>query len=155
MPWQFELVDRQPTDWNRSLLTQRLESLEHGGLKSSESRRVVVTLVDDAEIRRINAQFLQHDWATDVISFPLEDDAATLGVDGDLLGELVVSMETARREAERVGWSLDDELLLYCVHGLLHLLGYDDLDEESRRTMRQKEREVLARFQLCPKDLQD
>ena len=71
-----------------------------------------------------------------------------------LEGELIVSTETALREAAAHGWTPADELLLYVVHGLLHLCGYDDLTDEARPVMRAREREVLAGWQLVPTGLE-
>jgi probable rRNA maturation factor len=100
-----------------------------------------VLLTGDAEIHRLNREYLGHDSPTDVISFPLSDDATT-----KLEGELVVSLETAARVAGEHGWSLAAETLLYIVHGMLHLCGYDDLSDEVRPKMRQREREILSRL---------
>lgn len=69
-------------------------------------------------------------------------------------GELIVSTETAQREAAAHGWTVDDELLLYVVHGMLHLCGYDDLTDEARPIMRAREREVLSAWQLVPTGLE-
>ena len=69
-------------------------------------------------------------------------------------GELIVSTETALREAAAHGWSPHDEVLLYVVHGVLHLCGYDDLTDEARPAMRVREREVLAGWQLVPTGLE-
>ncbi len=71
-----------------------------------------------------------------------------------LEGEVIVSTETALREAAAHGWSPADEVLLYVVHGLLHLCGYDDLTDEARPLMRAREREVLAGWQLVPTGLE-
>jgi probable rRNA maturation factor len=94
-----------------------------------------VALVNDRAIRRVHRQFLGKDTATDVISFPLDD-----GLPGsDLFGELVISVETARREARARRLRPEDELLLYAIHGALHLAGYDDTTPAKRRRMRRKE----------------
>jgi probable rRNA maturation factor len=123
--------------------------------------------VDDAEIHRVNQQYLGHDYPTDVISFPLhhsadEDETIFPNVEGHnnspdfvtIEGELIVSTETARREATAHGWSPEAELLLYIVHGLLHLCGYDDIADEERPKMRNRERELLALWGLCPTGLE-
>ena len=145
---------------------------------------ISLTLVDDAEIHLVNREFLGHDYPTDVISFRLDEDGSQgLGISdqksgtrsqdvdgGDLgmsvppsstinpqlhlEGELIVSTETALREAAAHGWSPHDEVLLYVVHGLLHLCGYDDLTDEARPAMRVREREVLAGWQLVPTGLE-
>lgn len=126
------------------------------------SAELTVVIVDDATIRRWNREFLGHDWATDVISFPDEDacdapqwdDIQPRGQGRAIAGELMVSAETARREADLRSASIDDELLLYCVHGWLHLCGYDDLTDEERPQMRARERAVLAPLGLIPTDLE-
>lgn len=105
---------------------------------------VSVAVVDDQTIRQLNARYLDHDCATDVLSFVLEQQEEKLD------GQIVVSAQTAQAEAARYGWPPEDELLLYVVHGALHLVGYDDGTPESRQRMRQKEREALARFSLEP-----
>jgi probable rRNA maturation factor len=100
--------------------------------------------VDDATIRPINARHLGHDYATDVLSFLLERT-------GDRLeGEVIVSAETAHRDAPRYHWTPADELLLYVIHGTLHLVGYDDLEPELKRRMRTQERLHLKEFGLIP-----
>jgi probable rRNA maturation factor len=124
------------------------------------SANVTVRLVDDPEIHRLNREFLGHDWPTDVITF-FDDPPTTVGADPHrgrhrhLTGELAVSVDTAAREAVRQGWGVDDELLLYCVHGWLHLCGYDDLTDDERPWMRRRERQLLALFGLTPTDLED
>lgn len=105
---------------------------------------VSVAIVDDKTIARLNAQFLEHEGPTDVLSFVLEHE-------GDRLeGEIVVSADTATRVAAQVGWRADDELLLYVIHGALHLAGLDDLQEAERQQMRAAERQYLAAFGLEP-----
>ncbi|MBS0202534.1 MAG: rRNA maturation RNase YbeY [Planctomycetes bacterium] len=116
------------------------------------SAQISLALVDDAGIHRLNREFLQHDYPTDVISFLLTEPGDLS--ERHLEGELVVSTETAIREAESHGWTADDELLLYVVHGLLHLCGYDDLTDEARPAMRVRERQMLALWQLTPTGLE-
>ena len=84
------------------------------------TRDVRVEEVDDPTIHALNVQYLQHDYPTDVLSFVLEQ------TDNRVEGELIVSADTASREAAEAGWSPHDELLLYVIHGTLHLVGYDD-----------------------------
>lgn len=100
---------------------------------------VSVAMVNDAVIREINRDFLDHDWATDSISFSYEDDP---GPD-ELLGEVVVSAETAQREAQARGVRPEHELLLYVAHGTLHLLGWDDDTPERRDAMNAHAADVL------------
>jgi probable rRNA maturation factor len=99
---------------------------------------ISIALVDQATIHAINRSHLGHDWATDVISFPLSEPwEPALG------GELVVSAEMAAATAAEIGAEPRDELALYIVHGLLHLCGYDDTSEPEAAAMRRRERELL------------
>ncbi len=98
---------------------------------------VSIAIVDDAAIRLLNRRHLQHDYATDVISFDLTDG------DSFLEGEVIVSLTTATREAPLHGWSPADELLLYVIHGTLHIIGLDDKSATSRKAMREAERYYL------------
>lgn len=103
---------------------------------------VSLCYVDNASIRGLNARFLQRDEVTDVLAFPLDDEAAPEGP--RLLGEIVVSVEKAIGEARERGLEVGSEIALYTVHGLLHLLGYDDHTPGETQTMRQAEQDALA-----------
>jgi len=98
---------------------------------------VSVALVDDRTIRRLHRAHLGVDTPTDVLSFPAG------GGPAGLLGEVVASGETAGREAAARGLAAADELLLYVVHGVLHLLGFDDGAPAARKKMRAAERTAL------------
>lgn len=99
-------------------------------------RSLSVAFVTNAAIRRINRKFLGHDFATDVISFPLGT---------DLLGELVISAEYAAGEARARKIPVDEELLRYVAHGILHLLGYDDHRPRDRARMWKRQERELSR----------
>ena len=99
---------------------------------------VSISIVDDATIHRLNREHLDHDWATDVISFVFENE------DGLIDGEIIASVDTAARLAQQAGWSTADELLLYVIHGLLHLAGLDDVALEDRTAMRSAEYDCLV-----------
>jgi len=106
--------------------------------ESVDQGDVSVAIVDDETIHGMNLKYLQHDYATDVLSFRLSSP-------GELFeGEIVVSADTAAREAMRYGWNKADELLLYLIHGTLHLVGHEDASDAERETMRAKERQYLA-----------
>ncbi|MDG2469063.1 MAG: rRNA maturation RNase YbeY [Pirellulaceae bacterium] len=98
------------------------------------SGEISIAIVGDTEMHRLNRQFLDHDYPTDVLSFTLAD------ADDFLAGEIVASIETAEREAVSHGLTREEELLLYVIHGGLHLTGLDDKDEGSRREMRLREK---------------
>jgi probable rRNA maturation factor len=107
----------------------------HGRSRASIS----IALVDDVAIQTLNRIHLGHDWSTDVICFPL-----SAPDDPILAGELVISAEMACTSAREIGADPHNELALYVVHGLLHLCGFDDHEENDAQRMRQRESELLA-----------
>jgi len=98
-----------------------------------------LTLVSDGAIRTLNREYRGKDAPTDVLSFPLEGDGAP-PVPERLLGDVVISVETARRQAADYGAPLQRELYRLLIHGLLHLMGHDHEAVQERRTMRRAER---------------
>ncbi|MBX6312502.1 MAG: rRNA maturation RNase YbeY [Isosphaeraceae bacterium] len=104
-----------------------------------ERATISIALVDDATIREANRRHLDHDWPTDVISFPLSEPG-----DPVLEGELILSAEMAATTARQAGTDPRAELALYLVHGLLHLCGYDDETVAEAAVMRRREAELLA-----------
>jgi probable rRNA maturation factor len=100
---------------------------------------VELTIVDDEEIRRLNAAYRGVGRRTDVLAFPLE----MAGAEGGLLGQVVISAPTAARQARRVGVPLAVELDLLVTHGILHLVGYDDRDPVESDLMHRRERAIL------------
>jgi probable rRNA maturation factor len=101
---------------------------------------VEIAIVDDAEIRRLNRAFRGVGRRTDVLAFPLEVAEAA----GGLVGQIVVSADTARRQARRLGVPLELELRLLVTHGVLHLVGYDDRNPVEAELMHRREREILS-----------
>ena len=109
---------------------------------SIDDARISIAVVDDPTIRGLHRKYLKVDEPTDVLSFVLDRSESSLE------GEVIVSAETARSAAPKYGWPAEDELLLYVVHGMLHLVGYDDTTEETRSEMRRQEHAHLNRFGL-------
>jgi len=114
--------------------------LESEGIKDA---KISLAFVDNPTIHNINKRFLQHDEPTDVITFPLSGHGAKT-----LEAELVIGAEVALEQAKQRGHSVETELCLYVIHGLLHLCGYDDVDERDAAEMRQKERQYLKALGL-------
>jgi len=101
---------------------------------------VHLTFATDALVRRLNGRYRGSLRATDVLAFPLDTPGPSR-----LLGEVIVSAETARRQARRLGVPVGLEIELLVVHGLLHLVGYDDREPQEARLMHAREREILRR----------
>ncbi len=105
-----------------------------------------VAIVDDATIHDLNRERLGHDWPTDVISFVFENDS------GRVEGEVIASSDMASRVCTAAGWSQKDELLLYVIHGMLHLAGLDDIVPEDQLAMRSAEQECLMALAVSRAD---
>lgn len=126
--------DQYPVDSSRfrSQIAQVLENLEETECELS------LLLTDDAEIRQLNKTYRKLDQATDVLSFP-QDEEAVNESGKTLLGDVVISVETAARQAEEHHLSFNEELILLAIHGILHLLGYDhERSPQDARVMKDK-----------------
>jgi len=123
-------------------LRQAVEKVLDGeGVKGPAT--IDIVLCDDSTIRELNKRFLNHDYPTDVLSFLLSENQVVYGAEQGLVGEIIISVETAERNAKRFRQTLENETLRLAIHGTLHLLGYDDETYSQRRTMRRKERQYL------------
>jgi probable rRNA maturation factor len=98
-------------------------------------------MIDDAAITELNREYRGKDRPTDVLSFYQADSPEERN---DVLGDVVISVETAKRQADERGKSLDDELDLLLAHGVLHLLGYTDYTDESARRMQERAAEIIG-----------
>lgn len=144
MPLTIEVNNDQtahPLD-TRRLKRAVKQVLSEAGIKSGE---ISIGIVTDERMHVLNRQYLQHDYPTDVLSFVLDSDDQAHSLDG----EIIASADYAAREAERYGWPTDDELLLYVIHGCLHLVGHDDHTPDGRAAMREAETRHLAEFGLA------
>jgi probable rRNA maturation factor len=113
------------------------------GLLGMENVQVSVVLVGDRRIRELNRTYRFKDRATDVLAFP-QDGGPPLADHPPLLGDVVISVETAARQAARYRRPLERELDLLLVHGLLHLAGYDHLGTEAeRKQMEAMQKKIL------------
>jgi probable rRNA maturation factor len=132
--------DRVPVD-RRKIWTAAcriLKTLGYGGYE------LAVVLVDDREIARLNRRYFRRNRPTNVISFPMMD-GTVASLRAKMLGDVVISAETARRNAAEVGKKPEDEVLFLLIHGILHLVGYDhEKFGEERVAMEAKEQELFA-----------
>lgn len=113
-----------------------------------------ITFMDDDAIQAVNAEFRGKDKPTDVISFALEElseGEVAIVHEQDMpvvLGDIIISIETAQRQAEEYNHTFERELGFLALHGFLHLLGYDHLDEKEERKMFGRQNEILTSFGL-------
>lgn len=130
------------------------KTIEHEGIK--DKFEISIIFVNNTQIQKINKEYRKIDSPTDVLSFPMIEydkpgiiphDEACLEVDYDtgdiLLGDIAISLEKAYEQSKEYGHSFEREVAFLTLHGMLHLLGYDHIDEEDRVLMRQKEEEIL------------
>ncbi|MDO4266612.1 MAG: rRNA maturation RNase YbeY [Eubacteriales bacterium] len=120
---------------------------------------VELLLTDDASIREMNGEFREIDRSTDVLSFPMIEYEAPACFDGFddcpelfhpesgelLLGDIVISMEHVKAQAEEYGHSEEREFAFLIAHSMLHLMGYDHMEEDERRIMEEKQEAILIR----------
>ncbi|MCI5567076.1 MAG: rRNA maturation RNase YbeY [Veillonellaceae bacterium] len=107
---------------------------------------VSITLTDDDFIHRLNKKYRGIDRPTDVLSFALDESVEPDiegGPDVDAIGDIIISMERAREQAAEYGHSIKRETVFLTVHGMLHLLGYDHMEEQDRLEMEAEQRHVM------------
>jgi probable rRNA maturation factor len=145
--------EKEPVSYALKLLLRlAVEStLEYEGVDAS--CEVSLTFVDNEQIHEMNLQFRGVDRPTDVLSFPLFEPDEELGEDAEafenMLGDIVLSLEKARAQAEEFGHSFEREAAFLCVHSMLHLLGYDhETGEEDELDMRRRQAEILESMGL-------
>ncbi len=124
----------------------RLKKAVRAVLKDAgyENGEISIAIVGGAEMLALNRKYLNHDYPTDVLSFVLDEE------EGRLDGEIIASSDYALIEAEIYNWTAEDEILLYVIHGSLHLVGHDDLEPARKQKMRGAERHYLGLFGLTP-----
>jgi len=126
----------------RGVESKLLSKIAHRALEVLGLNKVElsIVLVSDAQIRRLNKLYRNKDKSTDVLSFPIGEK-----VNGwFILGDIVISVDTAKRQAKELGYSLEEELKRLLVHGLVHLLGYDhELGGEEEKKFFELEEFVL------------
>jgi len=128
----------------RARVLRALERL--GALAARRAGRTLeltFALVDDEEMSTIHARYLHQEGPTDVLAFLLTEEPL-------FVGDVAIDVDEARRQATARGLPAYDEILLYAVHGVLHLLGHDDHDPDARRRMRRAERDILKRLGVQP-----
>ncbi|SCJ92132.1 Probable rRNA maturation factor [uncultured Eubacterium sp.] len=105
---------------------------------------ISVTFVEAEEIRNLNREYRNTDKVTDVLSFPQFDDLNEIPEFGEIcLGDVVICKDRAMEQAEEFGHSFEREIIYLFTHSILHLLGYDHMEEEEKKEMRQREEEVM------------
>ena len=136
-----EFAQRVQADWLSGVA--RI-TLEHEGVGDCQLSVAVTT---DGEIHALNRRYAGEDKPTDVLSFSQEEGEEFVAAPDELrhLGDVIISLETAERQASEAGHDLDAEMAYLLAHGVLHLLGYHHAEASEEREMRARERAVLAK----------
>lgn len=146
-------------DQTESLSTENLELIEkmlHHAAQSEgieQGSELSVTFVNNEEIQQINHEYRGKNVPTDVISFAMEElgeGEMAIEVDGipRMLGDIIISVERAKEQAADYGHSEERELGFLAIHGFLHLLGYDHMEEQDEKKMTEKQETILQSFGL-------
>lgn len=117
---------------------------------AAEGYRKVQTSIlfcSDSYIRKLNRKYRRVDASTDVLTFSMHEGKFS-NFHPEVLGDVVISLETASRQAKRFRHSLNKETILLVIHGILHLLGYDHLKKKDKELMRKKEKEILKSLNI-------
>ena len=120
---------------------------------------VAITLTTPENIREINKEFRNIDRETDVLSFPIfekkdidmlrkNDEVVDKNMPQDVLGDIIISVKKVEEQAEEYGHSIERELAYMIVHGFYHLMGYDHMNDEDKKAMREKEEKVLKSLDI-------
>ena len=134
---------------DKSLLEEILRAADIvGEIYSVENCELSITLTDDENIHALNKKFRGVDRATDVLSFAFResDEPEIIDADFEILGDVIISLERAKVQAEEFGHSFLREVIFLEVHGLLHLLGYDHIDDDERQEMENEQRFIMNKL---------
>jgi len=140
--------------------------------RAAKDETLGLIFIDETTMADLNVRYLDGDGPTDVLAFPLGDEALTSGRFPDeggrgpgspreipeipaILGDVLVCPTVAQKQADERGRSLDDEIALLVVHGTLHLLGYDHGDPDESRRMQTREQELLEKFAATERKLSE
>lgn len=149
-------------DWNNeqmewNVTEQWIDKLEEllqfaANMENVTAGIVSLSFVDDETIHQLNMQYRGIDRPTDVLSFAMQEigaeESESPAIDDELLGDIVISVPTAKLQSEEYGHSLEREIGFLFVHGFLHLIGYDHQDEDTEKAMFEKQELVLQKAGL-------
>lgn len=144
--------DKEPIRYSLKMLLRRAVETTLAYEEIEDDCEVSLTFCDNEKIREINKKFRGIDRETDVLSFPLfDEDGMNAHVEelDCMLGDIVLSLEKAREQAEEYGHSFEREAAFLCVHSVLHLLGYDhETSEEDEADMRHRQSNIMDKLGL-------
>ncbi len=148
---EIDYENIEPNDEYEKLLNEVTKTCFETEKLDKTDLYLSITLSDEEYIHKINNEFRQVDRATDVLSFPMfQKEEIPLQKTGipDVLGDIIICIPIVKNQAEEYGHSFERELAYMLVHGFYHLMGYDHMEEEEKKIMREKEEIVLAKLNI-------
>lgn len=137
----YEIPD-VPDDCTEMITRAAEYALSQEGARGSVS----VAIVGPEEIQRLNREFRKIDSVTDVLTFPAWEGEEIQSPSDGYLGDIAICYQRAVKQAEEYGHSIEREISFLTIHGILHILGYDHMDEESEKVMFQRQNEILRQM---------
>ena len=110
-----------------------------------DGKELSILLVDDKNIASLNKQYLNKNYSTDVLAFRMKDGAFGY-MHPEILGDVIVSLETANQRGEELNTGFEQEAGLYLVHGILHLLGFDDTSSKGSNRMKKMQMKIMETY---------
>ena len=148
---EINFLDIQENEDYTEIITKVLDTcFEEENLKN-KNLYVNIVLTNPSNIRKMNKEYRNIDKETDVLSFPMfeKEELENIKIfNEDVLGDIVISIQRVKEQAEEYGHSFERELAYMTVHGFYHLMGYDHIDEEDKIVMRQKEENILSKLKI-------
>lgn len=148
---EIEYLDIDENQTYENLIKTVLEQCFKEEKISKNNLYVNIILTNPDNIRKINKQYRNIDKETDVLSFPMFEKEELENFDSIIpepLGDIVISIEKVKEQAEEYGHSFERELAYMVVHGFYHLMGYDHIELSDRKIMREKEENILNKLQI-------
>lgn len=140
----IETKESLPSDYEEILNKVCLEVAEYHSLgEEYEGAEVSLVFCDGDYIQELNRQYRNVDRVTDVLSFPMDDAESAISTEEFILGDIVICVLRMKEQAKEYGHSETRELAFLFLHGMLHLLGYDHIEDDDREEMEQVQREIL------------
>ena len=137
------LIDNRQKKYTISLTTIQQKTRDILNALACHNAELSILIVDDPQIAILNKKYLHRHGPTNVIAFPMRTDQFS-NINPELLGDVVISIETAEKEGKRIGISMEERFAQLLVHGILHLLGYDhEASEQEADKMEKKSDEIL------------
>lgn len=140
---EFETQVPNIPDYN-NLIALCVDTFSNYIDRNLQETTVSIAIVPEETIQSLNAQYRSQDKVTDVLSFPLWDEASIKSLPEQILGEIIICYNRALEQAQNLGHSIEYEIAVLCIHGLCHLIGYDHLTDSEYEKMKEVEQELLT-----------